>query len=147
MQADDFGSRAAGVLCAVIGTVLTIWAWRSALGDGQYDLKAAIVGPTVLALGVGLLIHGKGIPTSGATRLTRIYGVAGGLATIANLYLLGFFRRPVKHRSVWLMESALPFLLLLVWALPTRFFGGAPGSVAKHMPTEPRHTPKPIEPR
>lgn len=147
MQAEDAGSRAAGVLCVVVGTVLTIWAWRSALGDGQYGFKAAIIGPTVLVLGVGLLIHGKGIPTSGATRLTRIYGVAGGVATIINLYLLGFFQRPARHRSVWLMESVLPFLLLFVWALPSRFFGGAPSPGAEHMPTEASRPPKPIEPR
>jgi len=100
-----------------------------------------------LVLGVGLLIHGKGIPTSGVTRLTRIYGVAGGIATIVNLYLIGFFQRPVKHRSVWLMESALPFLLLLVWALPSRAFGGPPSPVVTHTPPEPSGPPKPLEPR
>ena len=147
LQADDLGSRAAGALCLVAGAALSVWTWRSALTDGQYSLKAAMIGPTVLVLGVGLLIHGKGIPTSGATRLTRIYGVAGGLATILNLYLLGFFDRPVQHRSVWLMESALPFLLLLVWALPSRFFGGPPTPADEPKPLERPPAPKPIDPR
>jgi hypothetical protein len=147
LQAEDIGSRAAGVLCVVVGTGLTVWAWRSAMGAGQYGLKAAIIAPTVLVLGVGLLIHGKGIPTSGATRLTRIYGLVGGVATIINLYLLGFFQRPVKHRSVWLMESVLPFLLLLVWALPSRFFGGPSSPVVKHAQPAASSPPKPIEPR
>src|SRR5262245_13918872 len=104
MQSEDMGSRAAGVLFLLGGGGLVAWAWRSALVSDQYSLKAALLGPTLLVLGIGLLIHGKGIPSSGATRLTRIYGVAGGLASIVNLYLLGFFERPVKHRSVWLME-------------------------------------------
>jgi len=145
VQAEDVNSRAAGVLCFVLGTGLAIWAWRDALTDGHYGLKAAVIGPTVAVIGLGLLIHGKGIPTSGATRLTRIYGVAGGLATIVNLYAVGFFQRPVKHRSVWLLESALPFVLPLVWALPGRFFGGTPGPVAEQ--PEASGPPKPIEPR
>src|SRR5574341_287897 len=146
VQSEDIGSRAAGVLCFVVGAGLTVWAWRSALDGGQYGLKVAIIGPTVLVLGMGLLIHGKGIPTSGATRLTRIYGLAGGIATILNLYLLEFFERPVRHRSVWLMESALPFLLLLVWTLPNRFFGGAPTPQVSPSPHEHPSPPKAIEP-
>jgi hypothetical protein len=146
VRPQDLASRGTGVLCVVGGGTLTVLAWRSALGDGQYGLKAAIIGPTLLVLGVGMLIHGKGIPTSGATRLTRIYGVVGGVATIVNLYLLGFFQRPVKHRSVWLMESALPFLLPFVWALPSRFFGAQPSPVLQPRP-EPSGPPRPIEPR
>jgi hypothetical protein len=145
----EIGSRAAGVLCLLAGTGLTVWAWRSALTDGSYALKAAMVGPTILVLGIGFLVHGEGIPTSGITRLSRIYGVAGGLATIANLYLLGFFQRPVKHRSVWMMETALPFLLLGVWALPARVFGGDPTRrpIARPDPPDLPAPPPPIEPR
>jgi hypothetical protein len=90
VHADDIGSRAAGVLFVVIGSLLTIWAWRSARSDGQYGLKAAIIGPTVFVLGMGLLIHGKASQLQ-ATRLTRIYG-GRGLATIANSYLPGSSR-------------------------------------------------------
>jgi hypothetical protein len=89
----------------------------------------------------------RGIPTSGATRLTRIYGVAGGIATILNLHLLGFFERPFKHRSVWLIGSALPFLILLVWAHPSRFFGGTPGPTVTYAAAERGSPPKPIEPQ
>ncbi len=145
---EDLGSRAAGALALLAGGGLVVWSWRSALGDGHYGFKTALLGPTILVLGIGLLIHGEGIPTSGATRLTRIYGVAGGLAAIVNLYLLGFFSRPVKHRSVWMLETALPFLLLGVWALPSRFFGGETPPAANG-DAEPRapSPPPPIEPR
>lgn len=44
--------------------------------------------------------EGRGIPTSGATRLTRLHGLAGGIAAIVNLYVLGFFQRPVKHMEM-----------------------------------------------
>jgi hypothetical protein len=140
-------SRGAGGLCLLVGVALTAWTWRSALTDGHYALKAALFGPTLAVLGIGLLIHGKGIPTSGATRLTRIYGVAGGMATILNLYLLGFFDRPARHQSVWLLESAMPFLLLFVWALPNRFFGGTPTAPVERTPHERSGAPRPIEPK
>lgn len=140
---EDLNSRAAGALALLAGGGLVVWSWRSALGDGQYGFKTALLGPTLLVLGIGLLIHGDGIPTSGATRLTRLYGVTGGLAAILNLYLLGFFSRPLKHRSVWVVETALPFLLLGVWALPSRFFGGeTPPAATERAPSR----PPPIEP-
>ena len=56
MHPDDLKSRGVGVLCAVAGTVLTWLSWSSALADGHYSLKAAMIGPTflVLRLAVGL---------------------------------------------------------------------------------------------
>ena len=145
MHPEDLKSRAVGVLCVAIGAALTWWSWSSALGDGQYSLKAAMVGPTILTLGVGLLIHGRGIPTAGATMLTRAYGLAGGIATIGSLYLLGYFARPHKNKSLAVLEAALPFVLLLVWFLPSRAFGGAPESPAPPPAAGPTH--EPIDPK
>jgi len=104
-------------------------------------------GPTVLVLGLGLLIHGRGIPTSGATRLTRIYGFAGGVAAIVSLHLLGYFARPPRHRWTDLLYTALPFAMLLVWFLPSRVFGAPEAAAAP--PTAPVAGPtnEPIDPK
>ena len=146
MHADDAKSRGAGALFVTIGGGLTWWSWSSALGEGHYSLKAAIIGPTVLVLGVGLLIHGRGIPTAGATMLTRVYGFAGSTAAIVFLFFLGYFARPHRSVALALLESALPFAMLLVWFLPSRAFGAAdPPKVEP--PPAPGPTNEPIEPK
>ena len=146
MHTEDLKSRGAGVLCTVVGAGLTWWAWSSALGDGHYSLKAALVGPTLFVLGVGLLIHGRGIPTAGASVLTRLYGSAGGVATIVSLYLLGYFNRPHRDKSVAILEAALPFAMLFVWFLPSRVFGAeAPQPIERNPEEQP--TSKPITPK
>jgi len=144
---DDAKSRAAGLLCLTGGGALTWWTWHSALGDGHYSMKAAILGPTVLVMGLGMLIHGRGIPTSGVTMLSRLYGFAGGAAAIVCLYLLGYFARPARHRSVDLLYSALPFAMLLVWLLPSRVFGPRETPAAAPAPPVAGPTNEPIAPK
>jgi len=147
MHPDDAKSRAAGIFCFAGGAALTWWSWHSALGEGHYSMKVAILGPTVLVLGLGLLIHGRGIPTSGATRLTRIYGFAGGVAAIVSLHLLGYFARPPRHRWTDLLYTALPFAMLLVWFLPSRVFGAPEAAAAPPVAPLTGPTNEPIEPK
>jgi hypothetical protein len=108
----DAKSRGIGLLVLLGGIAVTGLIRHWAADEGRYDMKAAVVGPLMIVLGIGFLVHGAEIPLDGIRPLTRIYGIAGSLAGILNLYLLGFFER--VHRS----EAALP----------DRFYGG-PGHV------------------
>jgi hypothetical protein len=129
-QMDDRKSRAAGLVCLVIGAGFTAWAWFEALHEGGYGVKRAAFGPQVMVVGIGLLIHGRGIPTAGVTSLTRAYGFAGGVAGLVNLYSLGYFEPPGKAHLFTL-------LTLLVWFLPGRMFG------AFKQPRAPTRSPPP----
>ena len=146
MDAEDLKSRGIGLLCTCMGAGLSWWAWTSAMSKGQYSLKAALVGPTCLGLGLGLLIHGKGIPTSGATVLTRVYGFAGGLGAIALLCSLGYFEQVRKSHALSIIELGLPFVMLVIWFLPSRMYGPP---AAATPPTEGRGLPRnePIKPK
>jgi len=55
MHPDDAKSRLAGAFCLTAGAALTWWTWHSAMNEGHYSMKVAILGPTVLVLGLGLL--------------------------------------------------------------------------------------------
>jgi hypothetical protein len=147
MHPEDGKSRGAGALFLVVGAALCWWAWSSAVQGGRYSLKAALVGPTLLVLGVGLLIHGRRIPTSGATMLTRVYGFAGGVATLVSLYFLGYFARSTRNNAGAIIQTGLPFLMLLVWFLPSRMFGPPVAPAARVQAERPRPTGDPIEPR
>ncbi len=117
-------NRIAGGLCLAFGVVLTVWAWRSGM-RGEYEMTPAVLGPTLVSLGAGLLIHPARIALAGINTVTRFYGIGGALATVAMLAYFGFFTRPRgTHRSLWLMESALPFVLLVYWSLPSKWLGG-----------------------
>jgi hypothetical protein len=136
----DAKSRGAGLLAVVGGLALTGLTWRWAWADGRYDLKMAVIGPLVGVLGVGFLIHGAEMPLDGVTTRTRQFGLLGSVAGIANLYFLGFFHKPHESPVSSLLALAVPLVLIGVWFLPDRFFGG-PG----HVPPKPPNTP--IEPR
>jgi hypothetical protein len=148
MHPEDVTSRGAGVLCLVGGVTLSWLAWHWKLHGEPSSLKAAFIGPTLLALGFGMLIHGRGIPTVGASRLTRVYGMAGVAASIVNLYLMGYFSQPSKSAAFAAVRTALPFAMFGVWLLPSRFFGApekapqGPGADAGHAPPG-----TPIEPK
>src|SRR5262249_49821660 len=125
MHPEDMKSRAAGILCVAGGATLTWLAWHWKLNGDQSSLKAAFIGPTLLVLGIGMLVHGRGIPTAGATRLTRAYGLAGGVAGIVNLHAMGYFSHPSKSPALGAIRAALPVAMLGVWLLPSRVFGAA----------------------
>lgn len=136
----DAKSRGAGLLLIVGGIVLIGLTWHWATGDQRYAVKAALIGPVVLALGIGLMVHGAEIPLDGIRPLTRIYGVVGSLGGILYLYSLGFFERPHAAEAARLLDRALPLVILGAWFLPDRFYGGR-----GHVPERPAGAS--IEPR
>lgn len=94
----------------------------------------------MVVLGIGFLVHGAEIPLDGIRPLTRIYGLAGSLAGILYLYLLGFFEQPHRSEAARWLDLAVPILIIAVWFLPDRFYGGA-----GHVPDKPADAA--IEPR
>jgi hypothetical protein len=118
--------RLTGGLLLATGAALTYWAWRAA-GGGDYAMTPAVLGPTLLALGIGLLVHATGIAIGGINTRTRLYGLAGVAGTAILLAVHGFFARPVgDHPSLWWLHSAVPFALGVYWLLPAKMLGGAP---------------------
>ena len=137
MEADrrkeaDAKSRGAGLLALIAGIVAIGLTWRWAVNDGTYDVKVAVIGPLALLVGVGFLVHGAEIPLDGIRPLTRVYGLAGSLAGILNLYLLGYFARPLRSERARLLDLVLPIVMIAVWFLPDRFYGGT-----GHVPERP----------
>lgn len=106
--------RPAGALLLVAGAVLMGLAWRWRAGGGLAVVEAAVAGPLSAALGLGRLIHGEPIPRDGLSRLTRIYGLAGGLAGAAYLYLVGRFSDAPAGRLRWIV----PAVATLIWLVP-----------------------------
>lgn len=123
-----------GLLVLLGGIAVVGLTWRWAAGDGHYDVKAGIIGPLMVVLGTGLILHGAQIPLDGIRPLTRIYGVAGSLAGLLNLFLLGFFERPHRSEAARLLDLAVPILMVVVWFLPDRFYGGT-GHVPDRSPS------------
>jgi hypothetical protein len=117
--------RLSGGMLVAIGSVMTYWAWREARA-GEYAMTPAVLGPTLLALGAGLLVHGTGIAIAGINTRSRVYGLAGVAGTVALLAAHGFFSRPADHRWLWWAHSALPFALAVYWLLPAHMLGGRP---------------------
>jgi hypothetical protein len=136
-----------GLLLVGIGVGLGNWTWYSAHHQSQYSLKAAIVGPMALVLGLGMLVHGAGIPTTGATLLTRIYGFAGTVAALGLLHYLGYFNQPGHGSTERLLESGPLLLLLFIWFLPSRFFGPRAARPSAPPSTSADARPDPIVPR
>jgi uncharacterized protein YjeT (DUF2065 family) len=48
--------RLSGLFLAVIGAILTIWNWHSALLDGNFHLRIAFLGPVSIVTGLNLLV-------------------------------------------------------------------------------------------
>ena len=117
--------RITGGLLSLIGGAFTYSAW-SAARNGIYEMMPSVLGPTLMSLGLGLLIHGTGIAIGGVNTRTRLYGLAGVAGTVALLAFYGFFERPVEHAALWWAHSALPFALGVYWLLPAKRLGGKP---------------------
>jgi len=77
-------------------------------------VQAAVAGPLSTLLGLGQLLHGAGIPRPGMSRLTRAYGIAGGLAGAAYLAVITRYAEAPTGRARWL----LPLLATVVWLVP-----------------------------
>lgn len=134
-------SRAAGVLLLVLGGGLTWWVWHTALTHGAYSVKLAVVGPMVLPLGVGFLIHGQRLPRVGVTPLMRVYGILGAIAAVLNLHLLGADR----DTSGLILEVCVGTILIGIFLLPRHILEQrTPPKVAAKSPDI---SSDPIEPR
>jgi hypothetical protein len=117
--------RLTGGMLLAIGAGLTHWAWGAAR-RGECAMTPSVLGPTLVTLGLGLLIHGTGIAIAGTNTRTRLYGLAGVAGTAGLLAACGFFARPVERRWLWWAESAVPLALGVYWLLPARMIGGRP---------------------
>jgi hypothetical protein len=106
--------RQTGALLLLVGLVLMALAWLWRAGGGLAVVQAAVAGPLSAALGLGVLIHGERIPRYGMSWLTRAYGLAGGLAGAAYLFLIGHFADAPPGRARWL----LPLLATGIWLIP-----------------------------
>jgi hypothetical protein len=51
-QQERFG----GIFIATLGAILTYWNWQSALSQGHFYMKAAILGPAFTVIGLGLVL-------------------------------------------------------------------------------------------
>jgi hypothetical protein len=51
-QQERFG----GIFIATMGAILTVWNWQSALSDGRFYVKAAMLGPAFAVIGLGLVL-------------------------------------------------------------------------------------------
>jgi hypothetical protein len=107
-------SRQSGALLLLAGLVLMWLAWRWRAGGGLAVVQAAVAGPLSTALGLGVLIHGERIPRYGRSRLTRAYGIAGGLAGAAYLSVITRYAEGPTGRARWL----LPLLATVIWLVP-----------------------------
>jgi HAMP domain-containing protein len=107
-------SRQSGVLLLLAGLALMWLAWRWRAGGGLAVVQAAVAGPLSVLLGLGLLIHGERMPRYGMSRLTRRYGIAGGLAGAACLWVITGYAEAPTGRARWL----LPVLATVVWLVP-----------------------------
>jgi hypothetical protein len=88
------------------------WRWRAS--GGLAVVQAAVAGPLSTLLGLGRLLHGEGVPRLGMSRLTRVYGIAGGLAGAVYLYVITRQAEAPTGRARWL----LPLLATVVWLVP-----------------------------
>jgi hypothetical protein len=107
-------SRQSGALLLLAGLVLMWLAWRWRAGGGLAVVQAAVAGPLSTLLGLGRLLHGDGIPRLGMSRLTRAYGIAGGLAGATYLAVITRYAEAPTGRARWL----LPLLATVVWFVP-----------------------------
>jgi hypothetical protein len=48
--------RLGGIVIAVMGMLLTVWNWHLALSEGRFYEHAAIFGPVLTIMGLGLVI-------------------------------------------------------------------------------------------
>ena len=123
-------SRAApdgtGIALLLAGAALMWIAWQGRTTGGLLMVEAAAVGPLSAALGVGVLLHGAALPRYGMSRLTRLYGLLGGLAGGAYLWLVTSLGAAPAGRARWL----LPLALTAIWLVPMPSEGRRPGSGA-----------------
>ena len=106
--------RITGLGLLLAGATLMWIAWRTRHASGFGTVEAAAVGPLSAILGVGLLVHGARLPRYGMSRHTRVYGMLGGLAGAAYLWLVSSAAVGSTGRARWL----LPAVLTAIWLIP-----------------------------
>jgi hypothetical protein len=115
---DSIGATVLLLLCgAVAFTLSRRWGVDGSLARQM----AAIIGPLGLALGLGMAVHGAAMPTTHISRPARIWGLAGSLAGIVNLWSLGYFSQGAGAGR--LARLLMPVALVVAWLLPPRFYG------------------------
>jgi hypothetical protein len=113
----------ATMILLVCGTVLVFLSRRWGVGSDLMSQLGAAAGPVAVVLGIGAAIHGRSMPPTHITTVTRLWGTLGSLAAGLNLWSLGYFSRGNAGGAVrWLM----PAVLIGAWWLPRRFYGGEP---------------------
>ena len=106
--------RQTGIVLLVAGIVLMGLAWRWRFGGGLAVVQAAVAGPLSAAMGLAILIHGTRIPRYGMSRLTRAYGLIGGLAGGAYLAFVGASADWPTGGARWL----LVLVVTGIWLIP-----------------------------
>ena len=56
MIESKIGQRAGGVFFLICGSALAGWSWYTAIERGQYNLKAALLGPGLAVAGLAMLV-------------------------------------------------------------------------------------------
>lgn len=122
---------AATVILLVCGTALLLLSRRWGVGSDLASQLAAAAGPVGVVLGVGVAIHGRGMPPSGITTVTRAWGLVGSAAALVNLWTLGYFAMGGAAGRVarWL----LPVALVGGWLLPARAYGSRPDEAGEEV--------------
>ena len=106
------------------GGVLLYLSHRWGVGMDLMSGIGAVMGPVGVALGVGMMIHGKAMPPTHVSLAARCWGTCGSLEACWHLLYRGYF----EHRAATgVARSLMPLVLVLVWWLPGRFYGPEPG--------------------
>jgi len=121
MKRHNANSIAGTVLLLGCGAALTVISRRWGIGADLMSQLAGLLGPVGLALGLGMAIHGRAMPVDRISTLARVWGIAGSLAAVLNLWLSGYFMRGGAAGKA--VRWALPLVLVVAWLLPGRFYG------------------------
>lgn len=85
-------SRWYGVAAVVLGLVASGLVWRVAASRSAVPIVLAILGPTILLIGISKVVHGSAVTLGRMTPLLRGYAVVGTLLGLAQLHALGTLR-------------------------------------------------------
>ena len=92
-------------------------------GIGLMSGLATALGPMGVVLGIGTAIHGRAMPPTHITAMSRLWGTAGSVLAAVDLWYRGYF----AHRATsGALRVVIPVVLVLAWWLPAHFYGDAP---------------------
>jgi hypothetical protein len=88
-------ARVRALIAIVVGSGLHGFNWALStgivMGRAVYYPTTTIVGWVLIAIGVGGLVHGLSVTDQKPGRLVNAYALAGVVAAMVHLYLLGMF--------------------------------------------------------